>query len=190
MAFRSHLILKYGWPAHTIAEDSEFGKQLLADGHRVHYTPHAQVKSPIPEHKVQIETQQSRWEGGKQSLFKKYFPIFLKNIFSKQPVRFLDATLDLLVPPLTVLIAIIGMCVIGSVFVSLNWTMFMLACLGIIGLAILVGLLQLHAPPKVYGYIAAVPLFMLWKIPLLLRVALGKNQDGWQRTPRDNELDE
>jgi cellulose synthase/poly-beta-1,6-N-acetylglucosamine synthase-like glycosyltransferase len=190
MAFRSHIILRYGWPAHTIAEDSEFGKQLLADGHRVHYTPHAQVKSPIPEHKVQIETQQSRWEGGKQSLFKKYFPIFFKKIFSSRPVPYIDATMDLLVPPLTALIALTGLCFAGTLLVSGIWAVVMFACLAVIGFAIFTSLLQLHAPLKVYGYIAAIPWFMIWKIPLLFRVAFGKSEDSWQRTPRDNELDE
>lgn len=190
MAFRSHLILKYGWPAHTIAEDSEFGKQLLADGHRVHYTPHAQVTSPIPEHKVQIETQQSRWEGGKQSLFKKYFPLFLKKSFSSTPVKYMDATMDLLVPPLTALIAVAGLCLAGSLAVSLTWGAVMFACVAVIGIAILTSLIQLRAPLKVYGYIAAIPMFMLWKIPLLVRVAFGKQEEGWQRTPRDNELDD
>jgi cellulose synthase/poly-beta-1,6-N-acetylglucosamine synthase-like glycosyltransferase len=190
MAFRSHLILDYGWPAHTIAEDSEFAKQLLADGHRVHYTPHAQVRSPIPEHKIQIETQQSRWEGGKQSLFKKYFPIFLKKSFSDHPIQYIDATMDLLVPPLTVLIAVTGLCFVGSLLVSWLWGLAMLICLAVIGLAILTSLLQLRAPLKVYGFIAAIPVFMLWKIPLLFRVTFGKSDAGWERTPRDNELDE
>ena len=190
MAFRSRVILDYGWPAHTIAEDSEFGKQLLVDGYRVHYTPHAKVLSPIPEHKVQIETQQSRWEGGKQSLFKKFFPIFLRRTFTREAIRFADATVDLLVPPLTALIALAVLCLGASLLVSFNWSLAMLACIALIGLAIITSLVQLRAPLKVYGYIASIPAFMLWKIPLLFRVAVGKSGGGWERTPRDNELDD
>jgi 1,2-diacylglycerol 3-beta-glucosyltransferase len=189
MAFRSALLLDYGWPAHTIAEDSEFGKQLLLDGHRVTYAPGARVTSDIPTHAVQVQTQQSRWEGGKMYLVKKYIPLFFKRLMRRPSMMYLDALLDTVVPPLTILVALTLVC--GAVALVTVPTLAILFALDLtlIALTIAAALTQLRAPVKVWLYIATIPVFMAWKLPLLFKVFTGKTETGWARTPRDEELD-
>ncbi|MCC6145573.1 MAG: glycosyltransferase, partial [Candidatus Hydrogenedentes bacterium] len=92
MAFRTPLLLKYGWPAHSLTEDVEFSKQLLLDGVLVTYQPRAKVESAIPATRAQADIQQQRWEGGKLYLVKKYLPIFAKRALRGE-WRFIDATL-------------------------------------------------------------------------------------------------
>lgn len=188
MAFRSELLLEYGWPAHTIAEDIEFAKQLLLDGHKVSYNPNARVTSDIPTHAVQVHIQQSRWEGGKTYLAKKYFPLFLKRLLRRPSLVYVDALLDTLVPPLTLLVAMTLFCGLFSFLTFPGFTILFAVSIGFIGLTIVAALAQLRAPIKVWLYIATVPVFMAWKLPLLFKVFTGKTETGWERTPRDEEL--
>ncbi len=189
MAFRSALLLDYGWPAHTIAEDSEFAKQLLLDGHRVTYAPGARVTSDIPTHAVQVQTQQSRWEGGKMYLVKKYIPLFFKRLMRRPSMMYLDALLDTVVPPLTILVMLTLICGAVSLLTFPVLTILFAVDLALIALTIATALIQLRAPVKVWLYIATIPVFMAWKLPLLFKVFTGKTETGWARTPRDEELD-
>ena len=188
MAFRSALLLERGWPAHSLAEDAEFAKQLLFDGIKVAYNPDALVTSPIPTHTAQASVQQERWEGGKRLLVQTYFPRLLKRALTKPSVSSIDALLDILVPPVTVLGALTAGCLVASIWVHPTLLYVCLAALGGVAFHVLMALVLVRAPLKVWLYLGAVPLFLIWKAPLMLRVLLGKVSSGWQRTPRDNEV--
>lgn len=188
MAFRSDLLLHYGWPAHSLAEDAEFGKQLFLDGVSVHYNPDALVTSEIPVRPEQARIQQSRWEGGKIHLHRKYLPILLKRFVAQPNLPNLDALLDLLVPPQSALVALLGVCWLLSLLAGLAWTAVLSLCgLGVV-FCVLSGLLLRRAPLIIWGYLFAVPLLLLWKLPLLARLLVQKGGLAWQRTPRDPEL--
>ena len=188
MAFRRELILARGWPAHSLAEDAEFAKQLLFDGIKVAYNPDALVTSPIPEQHSQATIQQERWEGGKRILFKTYFPRLLRGAVTKPGIAMWDALLDILVPPLSVLGALIAGCLLASLLVHPVFIFVNLVALCGLAFYVLMGLILTRAPLKVWLYLCAVPVFLVWKAPLIIRVLLGKVSSGWQRTPRDSEL--
>lgn len=188
MAFRRELLLHYGWPAHSIAEDAEFGKQLFLDGVIVQYNPDAMVTSEIPVRPEQARIQQSRWEGGKIVLHRKYLPILTKRFLARPTLPNLDALLDLLVPPQSALVALLGLCWLLSLLAGPVWTAVLSLCgLGVV-FCILSGLLLRRAPLIIWGYLLAVPLLLFWKLPLLARMLVHKGGRAWQRTPRDPEL--
>lgn len=188
MAFRADLLLRHGWPAHSIAEDAEFSKILFLEGVNVQYNPDALVTSAIPTRVEQARVQQSRWEGGKIALLRAYLPVFARRAARRPTLANLDALLDLLVPPQSLLFALLGLCwcaawIAGPAFVA-HFTV----CGAIAAACVLSGLLLRPAPRVIWLHLAAVPLLLIWKLPLLLRVALQKGARAWQRTPRDPEL--
>ena len=49
------------------------------------------------------------------------------------------------------------------------------------------GLKLVHAPKSIYRQLLYIPFFVLWKIWLYIRVMLGRDQQGWVRTARNEE---
>jgi cellulose synthase/poly-beta-1,6-N-acetylglucosamine synthase-like glycosyltransferase len=187
MVFRRDFLLARGWSAHSIAEDVQLGKELLLEGVRVVYVPGAKVDSDIPSTLAQVRVQQSRWEGGKKQIFSTLLPRTVVAAACKPSVNLLDGVIDLLVPPLTVVVAI-NLVGIGLSLVSgglpIGVFVFSLACFAS---AVLTGLVQNRASAATYGLLVGAPLFMLWKLVLLSRLAVSPTPTAWNRTPRDRK---
>ena len=190
MAFETGLLLQYGWPAHSIAEDAEFSKQLFLDGVLVHYNPGALVTSEIPTHRRQARVQQQRWESGKLQVARKYFPILLRNALRHPSRSAVDAVLDILVPPMSLLILALHSAAALSLLVHPALSTVLGICLLALAVCIVAGPLMRKAPARVWLYLAAVPVFLLWKMLLFLRLLLRRSAATWQRTPRDSELED
>ncbi len=188
MAFRSGLLLERGWPAHSLAEDVEFSKQLLLDGILVHFNPRARVTSDIAGDSRQAQVQQERWEGGRFLVFKKYFWTLVREALTSPSLARVDAVFDLLVPPITVLVLLLATSLGLSLLVGPVWTAILGACAVALACTVCVGLLLGRAPLLVWLYLACAPLFVLWKLPVLFRLWFRRVPGGWQRTPRDEEL--
>lgn len=189
MAFRSGLLLEYGWPAHSIAEDVEFSKRLLLDGHRVLYVPTALVTSEIPIHQKQAGVQQARWEGGRFYLVRHYLPRFLGEVMKRPTPARIDALLDLLVPPQSILAILLIALLLTAAAANLTLIAIPLVCGLCVTAYVLSGLLQRKAPTQVWIYLAAAPVLIAWKIALYAKLLLGGGPKGWVRTPRDNEIE-
>ncbi|MBI2434906.1 MAG: glycosyltransferase [Candidatus Hydrogenedentes bacterium] len=188
MAFRAPLLLRYGWPSHALAEDVEFAKMLFLDGIRVQYNPRALVTSEIPTQRSQIKVQQQRWERGKLDLFRRYAPRLSWHFLRHPSVANLDALLDILVPPQSVLALTYLSAAALSLLVHPLWTALLVACLTADALCIASGLLLTRAPLRIWLYLGAVPLLLLWKLRFYLRLLFTRHEGGWQRTPRDGEV--
>jgi cellulose synthase/poly-beta-1,6-N-acetylglucosamine synthase-like glycosyltransferase len=188
MAFRSELILRTGWPATSIAEDLEFGKELVLRNTRVHYVPDAVVTSDIGGHFKQVTTQQSRWEGGKARVTLQYLPRLAKRLGTGSTALLFDELFDSLVPPLSVVAALIfvgGLACwwAGATLLILPFAFMALA----FGASVLSALWQIKVPAKVLVLLAAAPVFILFKLALLAKLAVTRRTDNWKRTPRDVE---
>ena len=185
MVFRSALILEMGWPAHSITEDIEFGKELLLRGIRVSYEPRAAVTSNIPSTLAQVAVQQSRWEGGNLQVAGRFLVPALKAWLRTPSRAILIELLDLLVPPLSlVLLITFATAVLGVLSQAIPLYLFALPICAF-GAAVVTGLVHLRAPKKVWLMLLSAPAFALWKLVLLARVAVGARESEWRRTPRD-----
>ncbi|MGC4029169.1 MAG: glycosyltransferase family 2 protein [Steroidobacteraceae bacterium] len=187
MAFRSPLILETGWPVSSIAEDLDFGKELVQKGVRIHYIPGAVVTSDIASSVRQVQVQQARWEGGKKQAFSTFFPRALRSLLRSPSRLMLDEVLDMLVPPLSMYI--FGMLVVGAISLWLGSAVVFVVAASVVvfGLAVFTGLVQLRMPARAFIYLALSPVFMLGKLVLFARLALSGPQKDWKRTPRDGE---
>jgi len=189
MVFRRELICSTGWPAGSIAEDVDFGKELLLRGIPVIYTPDAVVTSDIPTGLKQVAVQQSRWEGGKLHVLRKFFGPTLSAFARKPTVALADAIFDLLVPPLSVVVALALLGFALAWFTLSPSPVVFLIPLGVFGVTVLTGLLQLRPPFRTYLYLAAAPAFLAWKLLLLAKIALRPAETEWKRTPRSAKED-
>jgi cellulose synthase/poly-beta-1,6-N-acetylglucosamine synthase-like glycosyltransferase len=187
MAFERALLLKYGWPAHSLAEDVEFSKQLLLDGIPVRYNPDARVTSELAVRRDQAQVQQQRWEGGKVDIVRRYFPRLLRKALETRQWLYIDAVLDILVPPLSVLVLLLVGTGILAAFVHTLWVGILAVCACALVISVLSGPLLTHAPLKVWVYLLAAPVFVAWKAPMYARLLLAKTPAAWQRTPRNHE---
>lgn len=188
MAFRAPLLLKYGWPAHSLAEDAEFSKKLLLDGVLVDYNPRAIVTSEIPTTTYQARIQQQRWEGGKWHVQKTYLPVLIRAVLQKPSIARIDALLDIIVLPQSLLVMLIMACLALSIFVHPLATAYFGACLMAVAFCILSALSLTRASITIWLALAAVPFLLVWKLPVYARLVLAKGAQAWQRTPRDAEL--
>lgn len=190
MAFRTEILRRYGWPAYSIVEDIEFSMILLKDGIRVHYNPDAIVYGEMAVEKKQAETQRRRWEGGRFDVFKKYGPSLLKAWFrEKKQIAYLDGFMELFTPPLSLLV--IGQLCFFVMSVATYHGLVSLSVCCLLGTVFYVfsGQILRRAPLYVWKCLFKAPFFILWKIPIYLKIMKKKDQTAWERTRRKSELE-
>ena len=187
MAFRTRLLQQYGWPCHSIVEDMEFTLQLLQDGISVHYNPDAVIRSEMVTSGKSASTQRSRWEGGRFMLVQKMSGPLLKLFVSTGSTRYLYALAELATPPLSLLVMLFAAATAGSLLALKGaWLMLAASYLLILTVYVTSGQIQRHAPLSTWLYLAAAPLYVLWKIPLYVAMMLHKKSDEWVRTARES----
>lgn len=188
MAFRSDLLLDYGWPAHSIVEDMELSVRLMLEGVKVWYNGDAIVTSEMPLGADQARSQRRRWEGGRAQLIRMFGGRLLRAFLRRPRWAYLDTLLELLVPPLS-LWAMLQVAFLALAVVSGRpvWLGIAVACMLGTAFYVFSCLYLRNAPPKVWFALAAAPVFILWKIPIYLGLLLSGGQRGWVRTRRNAE---
>jgi cellulose synthase/poly-beta-1,6-N-acetylglucosamine synthase-like glycosyltransferase len=64
MCFSREILDRYPWNAYSVAEDTEYGLNLLMDGVMIHFAPEAKVLARQPETLEQAQMQRIRWASG------------------------------------------------------------------------------------------------------------------------------
>jgi cellulose synthase/poly-beta-1,6-N-acetylglucosamine synthase-like glycosyltransferase len=194
MAFRAELLAARRWSGH-LTEDLEMQVELLLDGHLVTYVPEARVEAEIPHDLDASVTQHQRWERGRVEVARTSLPRLLRAVIEGRRPRFahLDAALDQLVPPISVLVAAQGAAnAVGLAALVLHpgrWSR-RLVLLDAISTSLLVGhvlagLRSVDAPRSVYRSLLDAPRLVVWKLRLWLGL-LGRQSDvSWTRTDRN-----
>ena len=187
MAFRTEILARYGWPAHSVVEDVEFSLLLLKDRIDVHYNPKAVIRSEMAVSHSQATSQRERWEGGRFALAADLVPKLAGKCLRGE-FRYFHALMDLLVPPLSVLVlGIIAAFIISALFFQetlLYPVLFFLAILFYVAS----GQLLMRAPLRLWCYLAAAPLYIFWKLIIYVKMAIFGKGDRWVRTIRKAEM--
>jgi glycosyltransferase involved in cell wall biosynthesis len=189
MAFRTDLVRRYGWPAHSGVEDAEFGLRLLVDGIRISYAPGAIVWADMPVKSRQAQIQRLRWEGNRGRLRTVFTPRLIDSFFKTRRSSLLDAVLALHVPPLSKMV-IADMLACGGAFIiggSGACAASLLLLLAPLWYACS-GMLLRRSSARDWLAFLSVPLFLFWKILLYVKILAGLRPGKWQRTPRKSEL--
>jgi len=187
MGFRTQVLLYYGWPAHSIVEDQEFTLMLLNDGIRVHYNPDAVVRSEMVTRGDRAADQRFRWEGGRFALVRRMAPVMFRRWVTKSDSSFFYALCELALPPLSLLVVSTSLATVSTAL-WLPQGMWLAAMQWLILAGYVVsGQIQRRAPFATWMYLAAAPFFVLWKIPLYLKMVPGSGTVRWTRTSREAE---
>lgn len=210
MVFATDIMQQYEW-SDSITEDIEFHMTLILGGERVSFAPEATIWAEMPETLAAAATQNVRWERGRMQMMQLYVPQLLKGAWSSlrhgqfsRTYLLLDAVMEHLIPPFSVLAALSGLSVVLSLFmiafgffffdaIPFANLLFISLWLGIgliVGQAVylLTGLHLVRAPKSVYLALLKMPVFVAWKVWHYGRVLLGLDSHEWVRTTRNNEV--
>ena len=195
MAFRTELLERHRWSGHLI-EDAEFQMHLLFDGVIVEYAPAARIAAEMPSSLDAAVSQHERWEAGRASLVRRFVPGLARRSLVGGALRrraYLDAMLDHLTPPVTMIALLDATAMVGGVVGRiLGWRRSgsVVAWIGSLATVVLVvhvfgALRAVAAPGEVYRSLRDAPKLILWKTSLLKNVSGSAEEVAWTRTARN-----
>lgn len=184
-ALRRSLLERCPWDAFSLVEDAEYHLRLLEAGERVRFAREAAVSSPMPTTLRGSREQQARWEGGKRLMLRGGARRLLQIGLRRRDAVLLHAAVEGLVPSQSMLAAAGVALTVAGRFSRLRWVARSgAAALMAQTLHVLCGLLLAHAPARVYRALALAPLLVVWKLPLYVRVLIGRGPGEWGRSAR------
>jgi len=185
MWFRRSVIEESPWAAYSLAEDLEYTFTLVRKGHRVHVMPHSFVTGRLAATTGGERDQRLRWEGGRWAVVKGEVPRLLGEMLRAPSWTTLDLLVELLIPPLGLLVALQAAVFATSAALSapmsaavvvLGWValgVYVVASVPIVGL-----------PLRLWLALLYVPFYVVWKIALLPATIVSSRSKRWVRTSR------
>ncbi len=190
MAFPWSVINKISWASGNIVEDIQLGLDLAIAGYSPKLCLNALIKSSLPQQKQAVKSQRTRWEHGYLQTMLKQVPRLLQAFLQQKRFDLLAIALDLCVPPLSLLVMIWAVTMgIAALAAGLGVSWLPSILLGIEGLLIFISIIAAWGKFGRADFpvltMLAVPLYILWKIPLYLAFLI-QPQTKWIRTQRDS----
>jgi cellulose synthase/poly-beta-1,6-N-acetylglucosamine synthase-like glycosyltransferase len=174
-----------------LVEDMKLSLDLTIAGHAPVYCPEARVIGSLPQQERAARSQRTRWEHGHLQAIKLYVPLLLKAALEKQRPEALALALELCIPPLALFVtAWLGLAIVTAAWGAVSG-LWIPAGLSVVSgscllAAILMAWVKFGRADLPLGELLAIPVYILWKIPLYLKF-LVKPQQAWVRTARDAE---
>ncbi len=194
MCFTHHALAQVPHDAFSVVEDLEYGIRLAQNGFRVHYVWEAEVQGEMVSGEKQSRSQRQRWEGGRAQMRKLHGWPLLKEGLRKRDGTLLDLAMDVLVPPLSQLVlAAVGCAVlVGALALwarePMPWALgvagFSVASLGAY---VLRGWWVSGVGARGLLDLAWAPVYVVWKVWLMLRGPGAEKRGEWVRTTREGE---
>ena len=191
MCFTTSLLREVPYDAFSVVEDLEAGIRLAEHGCKVRYASEAHVYGEMASNERSSRTQRARWEGGRLRMARAFVPRLLRRAVQKRDPVALDLALDLLVPPLAILLVTVGLgFALSIVFSALAGHRLVAAWIwGSCAIAIVAygirGWMLSNTGLRGLASLAYVPVFVIWKLTLPRRGSRGSRE--WIRTTREGE---
>ena len=196
MVFSAETFAGRRWSGH-LTEDMEMQVELFLDGHTVVFVPRARLAAEMPDSLAGAVEQNRRWEAGRLQIARDYVPRLCRAVVhGPRGSRFssADEVADLLVPPLSALVALQ---LAVDVLAGAAWLLepsgrrrrsAVRAALstGVLTGHVVAGLRIVGAPASTYRALLAAPTLVWWKLRLWLGVARGQDAVTWSRTVRNS----
>lgn len=190
MAFTRAVLREVPHEAFSVVEDVEYGIRLGLAGERVHYVDEASILGEMAAGERAARSQRARWEGGRLAIAGEHVWPLLAGAVRRRSATLLDLALDLLVPPLSVLVAATaaGLALSGlawlagsqPVLATALWTATAVALLGYVAR----GWALAGMGWRGLRDLLHVPGFVAWKLVLSLRGGAARRGE-WVRTSRE-----
>src|SRR5438270_6860313 len=189
MAFPWNVIRSAHLAHGRIVEDLQLGLDLTLAGNAPLFCPSAIGKSYFPSTVEGAATQRERWEHGHLDMALKAAPRLLYMAITRRNMNFLVLTLDLAVPPLSLLALLVtGMFAVAGLAVLIGFSSIALivSSATLLGLIIAVFLSWLKYGRDVLPAVAllSIPIYVIRKLPLYKHILSGGHVAQWTRTDR------
>jgi cellulose synthase/poly-beta-1,6-N-acetylglucosamine synthase-like glycosyltransferase len=180
-ALAAETLIDVPYTASSLVEDLEYHLALIDAGKRVRFVDTTSVYGDMPVAGAGVNTQRTRWEGGRFRMLREKTPRLLGKILAGR-LSFLEPCLDLLLQPLA-----FHVCFLLIAAATPFWP---IRAVALAGLAVVV--LHLAAAIAVTGgglqdiaALLAAPFYIVWKILLIPRLAKSaRAKSAWTRTER------
>ena len=185
MCFTREVIERFGWGSYSLTEDVEYHVRLIEAGMRVVYIPDATASAEMPNNLAQARSQQTRWERGRLDLTRAYVPPLVRGFLRHGDAARLDAAMEILLPPLSLLIGVVCACL--GLAALLRWGPALALALALVALLALHGLIGAalaNLTARAYLSLLRAPLFVAWKCWVYLSALFGRSGGSWVRTQR------
>jgi cellulose synthase/poly-beta-1,6-N-acetylglucosamine synthase-like glycosyltransferase len=174
----------------ALVEDLAMGIDLAELGYPPRYTDEIQVVSVLPEGRNAARGQRRRWEHGQLDTSRNQAPRLIRDGLRKRRPDLLALGLDLLVPPLALLVGVLvsALVITSVVTVWLGTSSFAPGLLG--GLVAVIGATVLLVWARFARHLIGpaelmtIPFYLLWKVPVYLSFVTRGRQKTWERTER------
>lgn len=173
----------------NLVEDLQLSLDLLIAGHSSRLCRAGRVTGVLPS-KSNVATQQrKRWEHGHLNTLLTQPPKLLKAAWQQKRLDLVAVTLDLCVPPLSLLVllwsVLTSLAVLWAVW-QVQWlpALIFLVQGGLLLSSILLTWLKFGREQLPLTALLAVPFYVLWKLPIYFSF-LFKPQQAWVRTSRE-----
>jgi cellulose synthase/poly-beta-1,6-N-acetylglucosamine synthase-like glycosyltransferase len=185
MAFRWEEVQRAPLATGHLAEDVMIGVELARAGAPPLFCPDASVASVFPPEGA-LRTQRTRWEHGNFALLARV-PGLLVAALARRDIALASLALDLCIPPLALLVTTTLILTLGAAAAGTTLAFTCgLSSLGAIALSVLLAW-NFHGRAVLpLADLARVPLYVLWKLPIYLRLLTGR-EARWIRTRREGE---
>jgi cellulose synthase/poly-beta-1,6-N-acetylglucosamine synthase-like glycosyltransferase len=185
MCFSSAIINNFGWDSFGLAEDHAFHIRLVRAGVTVRYASRASVLAEQPTSLRQAYTQGVRWERGRFQLFS---PRLLFEGIRHRNMALVDVFAEQAIPPFSLLTGLVVAAVSLTAALHLE-ALLILAITLVLGetFYVLVGLRLVRAKLSMYLGLLTAPVYVVWKIWVILAAAVPTGGTLWVRTSRPNE---
>lgn len=192
MAFPWDVIRAAPHQKDNLVEDLAMGIDLAIMGFPAYFCQEVRVTSELPEGGKVAEGQRKRWEHGHLATITGQVPKLMKAALVRMRPSLFMQGMDLAVPPLAMLVALL----IGCVVLSGAWALvthqvaalsIALAAMLAVATSVLLAWAR-HARDVISARtLLSIPFYVLWKIPMYLSFLTGGRQKTWVRTERTGQ---
>ena len=189
MAFPFDVIRSADLTSGSIAEDLRLGLELSLAGSSPIFCPSACVTSEFPSSIKGTKTQRKRWEQGHIDMIAKDAPRLICLAIARRNWSLLALTLDLAVPPLSLLgILIISVFSVTALAVSFGFSTvpLIISAVTLLGFVVAIFLAWLKCGRDVLpaSAILSIASYVVRKVGLYHQILSGKSDAQWDRTDR------
>jgi cellulose synthase/poly-beta-1,6-N-acetylglucosamine synthase-like glycosyltransferase len=177
----------------NLVEDMVLGLELSLQGHAPRLCTAAQISSELPVGQQAALRQRRRWEHGHLHTLKTFAPRLLAAGIARRDVGLVGLAADLSVPPLALLVALqLATLATTSIFWATGVSSAApptVAAAGLAATTVAVGVAwwrfaRAVIPLRVF---LAIPLYLVWKLPLYALMIVKGRHRTWERTARPGE---
>lgn len=192
MCFARQTLVDHPHKAYGLVEDVEYGVHLALHGIRVFFAWEACVRGEMVSGGQAAESQRRRWEGGRGALLRQKLPEVVKAALARGDKVLADIAMDLLVPPLSNLGALLAVGLVAEAALLLwsrgvpgpglvTWGLALAGLLAYLGRGLWLSRLGWRGVQALLW----APVYVVWKL-VLVRPWRGQ-KDAWVRTRREAE---